>query len=157
MANISEDQGQPRAQQVSAVVRWVRATYVLVAACFVGAIALQVFLAGASALVHPRYIGLHTTIGHVLQFFPIGLILLSLAGRLPLRLLGLTALTLVLFALQYVFLWVVPSLGIPILRALHAVNALVLFWITLYLAQRVWPLARVGRHPGIGSQLPLAS
>jgi uncharacterized membrane protein len=50
---------------------------------------------------------------------------------------GFSALTLVLFMLQYVFLWVMPSLGVPVLRALHAVNALALFWLTLYLTQNV--------------------
>jgi hypothetical protein len=84
-----------------------------------------------------------------MQYFPLGLILLSLAGRLPWRILGLTVLTFVLFAMQYIFLWVIPALGVPVLRALHAVNALALFWITLYLTQRVWRLSerRVGHSP----------
>lgn len=156
MANMVAGRGGANGRHGSAFVRWMRTIYVVVAACFVGAIALQVFLAGAGMLVHPRYVGLHTTIGHVIQFFPLGLILLGLGGRLPWRLLGLTGLSFVLFVLQYIFLWVVPSFGVPILRALHAVNALALFWITLHLTQQVWRLARLGSERRLRSQLPSA-
>lgn len=147
MTNTVDDQGGLQVRHMSTLVRWMRAAYVLVAVCFVCAIALQVFFAGAGVLVHPRYIGVHTTFGHSMQFFPLGLILLSLAGRLPWRLLGLTALTFVLFVLQYIFLWVIPAFGIPVLRALHAVNALALFWISLVsdaagVALKCWTTAR---------------
>lgn len=156
MMKTHETQVEYGSRQVPSFVRWMRAAYVLVAALFIGAIALQVFFAGASVLVHPRYLGLHTTFGHVLQFFPIGLMVLSLGGRFPWRLLGLTALTFVLFALQYVFLWVVPAWGLPALRALHAVNALTLFWITLYLAQSVWHL-RASSNQVMGGTTPLTT
>jgi hypothetical protein len=36
----------------------------------------------------------------------------------------------------------VPSLGIPVLRALHAVNALAMFWVGLSLGQRTWQQMR---------------
>ncbi len=154
--SIIDDQAERRLPHVSALVRWMRAAYLLVAGLFARAIALQVFFAGAGVLVHPRYISVHTTFGHVLQFFPLGLIVLSLLGRLPWRLLGLTALTFVLFALQYVFLWLVPALGMPVLRALHAVNALALFWLTVYLMQQVWRFD-TGKQPAVRSQRSLTS
>lgn len=148
MLSTDQAQEQPGTHSTPTFVRWMRGTYVLVAGLFVAAIALQVFFAGAAALVHPRFIVMHTTFGHVLEFFPMALMLLSLGGRLSWRLIGFTALTFVLYALQYVFLWVVPSFGIPALRALHAVNALVLFWLALYLAQSVWRL-RLSRSQSI--------
>lgn len=157
MSNMIVGREEPPVYHDSPFVRWMRTSYVLVAAGFVCAIALQVFLAGASILVHPRYLGLHTTIGHVMQFFPLGLILLGLGGRLSWRLFGLTVLSLVLFALQYIFLWAAPSLGLPILRALHALNALALFWLALHLTQNVWRLTRAGDAQGLRSQLASTS
>lgn len=146
MTDTVDRQEAGRARHVSRFVRVLRVSYVLVAVCFAAAIAVQVFLAGAGVLVHPRYIGVHTRLGHVMHFFPLGLIVLSLAGRLPWRLIGLTTATLLLFALQYIFLWVIPALGVPLLRALHAVNALALFWMALYLTQQVWRSRGGRRH-----------
>jgi hypothetical protein len=62
---------------------------------------------------------------------------------LPRRLLALSALPLVLFSLQYMFLYAVGNIGLPpAFRALHAVNALVMFWVAQYLAKSVWRLLR---------------
>jgi hypothetical protein len=154
MINMREDQVDSR--HIPAFFRWIRAAYVLVAGLFIAAIALQVFFAGAAVLVHQRYLAVHTTFGHIMQFFPLALILLSLGGRLPWRLVGLTVLAFIVFALQYIFLWVVPVFGIPVLRALHAVNALTLFWITLYLTQRVWRLT-VRRDRAVGASVSLTA
>jgi len=35
-----------------------------------------------------------------------------------------------------------PAVGLPALRALHAVNALAMFWLAVYLTRRAWQLAR---------------
>lgn len=56
------------------------------------------------------------------------------------------ALLFVLFVFQYLFLWVLPALGLPALRALHAVNALALFWLAERLAKRVWHMNRSTRR-----------
>ncbi len=130
----------------SAFVRLARSVYTLAAGLFVGAIILQVFLAGAGALVHPRYWPMHMAWGHIITSFPILMLAIGLLARLPWRMLGLTALLFVLFVLQYVFLWVLPDVvGIVALRALHAVNALAFFWLAVYLAQHAWRLVRAPR------------
>jgi hypothetical protein len=51
----------------------------------------------------------------------------------------------VLMALQYIFLYGIDNVGLPLdLKALHAVNALVMFWVAQYLARMVWKLMRAG-------------
>lgn len=147
MTNVSEPEVRVAAPPVSTVVQWMRAGYLLVAGLFVAGVVLQVFFAGAGVLVHPRYFALHSSFGHLLELLPLLLLLLSLLARLPWRLVGLNALIYVLFMLQYVFLYALGRVtGVPALRALHAVNALVLFWAGLYLSQRVWQLIRAGRR-----------
>jgi hypothetical protein len=54
--------------------------------------------------------------------------------------LGLLFFLLVL--LQYGFLYAMPALGLPTLRPLHAVNALAMFWLAVYLVQRSWRALR---------------
>jgi hypothetical protein len=139
---------QTNRQHGSAFVRLARGVYGCIAIVFVGAIIVQVFLAGAGALVHPRYWPLHTAWGHIIQVFPIIMLPLGVLARLPWRMLGLTALVFVLFMLQYVFLWILPNVaGVPALRALHAVNALAFFWIVVYLAHHTWQLLHAPRAP----------
>lgn len=118
----------------SPIVHMSRIIYLLLAGLFAGGIAIQVFLAGAGVLVNPSYFGMHTTFGQILELFPILLLIVGLIARLPWPLLGLTALLFALFMLQYFFLYgVAPATGLVVLRAFHAVNALAMFWATLYL------------------------
>jgi hypothetical protein len=72
------------------------------------------------------------------------MLVVGLFGRMPWRMNALNALLFVLFALQYIFLYLLPRVD-PLLRALHAVNALALFGLALYLARRAWQLARADR------------
>ena len=77
------------------------------------------------------------------------LIGLALAARLPRRTIGLTALLLVLLALQIGLVW----LKIPIVTALHAVNAIVLVslagWLTW--TNWAWRTAAKGQAPAAGA------
>lgn len=53
----------------------------------------------------------------------------------------LSALVYVMFAFQFLALYVLPRTGVVELRALHAVNALVLLWLGLTVARgagRLW-------------------
>lgn len=71
------------------------------------------------------------------------MLIVGVIGRLPSRLLALTGLLFMLFVLQYVFLYVLGNItGVPALRALHAVNALLLFWIAVQVIQRAWLFIR---------------
>lgn len=131
------------ARRRSPIVHSSRIIYLLLAGLFAGGIAIQVFFAGAGVLVNPSYFAMHTTFGHILEAFPLLLLIVGLIARLPWRLLGLTALLFVLFMLQYFFLYgVAPATGLPVLRAFHAVNALAMFWAALYLASRTRTMLR---------------
>lgn len=68
----------------------------------------------------------------------------GLAGRLPRRMLGLTALLSLLYVMQWVSVYLPFALGVPELGALHAVNALAIFSIALHLARAAWRLPRGG-------------
>jgi hypothetical protein len=119
-----------------------RLAYMLGAALFAGCIVLQVFVAGLGALADPAYWGLHRAFGPIIGLIPLALLPVGLVGRLPWRLLGLTALLFPLFVLQFIFLYAPLGLGVMELRALHAVNALVLFWVGAHLTRRAIGLLR---------------
>jgi hypothetical protein len=126
------------AKSMSPVVRGARALSFILAALLVLSLIVQVFLAGAGALVSPGYWPIHRGFAHAIELLPLLFLVVGLFGRLPLRLHGLNLLVFLLVALQYVFLYAMPGLGLPLLRALHAVNALVLFWTATYLWQSTW-------------------
>ena len=129
--------------RVGPLVQTLRGLYVLLAALFTGGIVLQVFFAGAGVLVSPQYFALHTNVGHMIELLPMLLLIVGLVARLPWRLVGLSALGVVLFMMQYFFLYGIgPITGVAGLRALHAVNALALFWLALSLTQQSWALFR---------------
>jgi hypothetical protein len=129
-------------QRLPAWARWARLIYTLCAWLFAASIVLQVFFAGLGVLVNPGYFDLHRAFGPTIELFPVLMLVAGVIGRLPWRVLALTALGLVLFMFQYIFLYAMPRLGLPTLRALHAVNALALFWLGMYFGQRAWRLLR---------------
>ncbi len=125
--------------------RWARTTYTISAGLFVTGIVLQVFTAGMGVLVHPRYFGLHIAFGHAVQWLTVVLLVTSVIGRFPRRFQWLNVLLLGLFALQYLFLGTFAAWGIPAVRALHAVNALALFWLAVHLTRSAWSV-HVKKH-----------
>lgn len=98
---------------------------------FVAGVVTQVFLAGLGVLVGPRYFGWHTTFAHVLEAVIVLMLLIAAVGRLGWREFGSTFLLLVIFTAQYVF---IHGMSGPA-RALHLVNALVLFGFGLSLTK----------------------
>jgi hypothetical protein len=137
------------ARRVSPLVRAARIVYLICAGLFVAGIATQVFFAGAGALVQPSYWSTHRSFAHVIEGIPVALLIIGFFSRLPWRMYALNVLVIVLFTLQYIFLYALPRLGLPVLRALHAVNALVLFWTAVYLAQSAWRLIRKAATPDV--------
>jgi hypothetical protein len=111
--------------------------YRFLAAFLTLAITVQVFLAGLGILVNPRYFAWHGNFAHVIESIPLLLLLLGVMAKLDRGTLLLTLLTLVLVMLQYVFLHLFPQVGLTPLRALHAVNALVLFALSRHLWRKV--------------------
>ena len=128
--------------------QWVRWLY-LGAAVLVGAAIIgQVFFAGAAVLVNPAYWAAHRGLGNTIEFLALALVLVGLGTRLSWRVQGLGGLLYVLMLLQYVFLYLMPQAGLPLLRALHAVNALALFGVTCVLIVQIWRQVRSRRNVG---------
>ncbi len=98
---------------------------------------MQVFLAGAGALVGPQWWASHETVGHTIDLIVLAMFIVGFFGRLRWRMHGFNLLAYVLYIMQYVYLWVLPDVtGVPVVRALHAVNALALFWLGLFLLRQ---------------------
>ena len=134
MTNLADHAPSRGTQRRSTVAHVSRIIYLLLAGLFAGGIGIQVFLAGAGVLVNPSYFAMHASFAHILELFPLLMVIVALVARLPWRQVGLTALLFVLFMLQYFFLYgVAAATGIVMLRAFHAVNALAMFWAALYL------------------------
>jgi hypothetical protein len=68
-------------------------------------IIVQVFYAGAEALVNPNYFNLHRSFAHLIELLPLVMLVSGLVARVPRRINGLSALLFGLFILQYVFLY----------------------------------------------------
>lgn len=83
------------------------------------------------------WLEVHRAIGHALGLFAIVTPLVGLLGRLPRSLLVAAFGLFVLHGLQYAFIE-----SSSFVRALHAVNAVTLFWLATFLAQRTLKLPR---------------
>lgn len=107
---------------------------------FIFCVILQVFFVGAGILVSGSWMTAHIMLGSNLVFLPIVLLILSFAARLPGALKWLTLLLLVLVVLQPILIFVPHKIGLPILSALHPVNALAIFTLPIFVNIRVWRL-----------------
>jgi hypothetical protein len=116
----------------------VRLAFIGVAWLFLACVVVQVFLAGLGVFAGAQNFSLHREFGYVFGWLTLVLLLLALGGRLGRRWIGLSALILVLFAFQSVF---VALREVPALAALHPVNALAIFGVALHLARRSRVLA----------------
>ena len=128
--------------------RGARFVYYAMTLVFLAGIMLQVFFAGAALLVNPTFLEMHRSFAHLLELFAILLPIIALIARLPWRITRLSLLPFVLTALQYVFLFALTGIGLPLwTRGLHAVNALVIFWLVLRLSRAGWDLWREPASP----------
>lgn len=125
-------------KSVSSSARAAGIAYIALAALFALGTVTLVFLAGLGVLVDPSRFAVHPSFAHFIELLPLLMVFAALLARLPRKLLGLTVLLLLLFGAQYAFLYLMPMLGLTPLRALHAVNALAMFWLALWLLQAAW-------------------
>jgi hypothetical protein len=107
----------------------------ILAALSVAAITIQVFLAGLNAFLGPQWWGQHANFGHGIGGLLIAQAVATWLVRMPARSRWLSLGMVALFSLQYNFRALASLLGAPHLMALHAVNALLLFWIAMVLAR----------------------
>lgn len=107
--------------------RFVRYAFVGTAWLFLACVVVQVFLAGLGVFAGAENFELHRGFGYLFGWLTLVLLVLALIGRLGGRWVGRSALLLLLFALQSVFVALREPL--PALAALHPVNALVIFYV----------------------------
>lgn len=107
------------------------------AALVCSAIVTQVFLAGLGLLVDPGYLAWHTGFVHLIELAVLVMAVVAVFTRRGLGLAGLSLVTLVLIGTQYALIHGVSGPW----RALHAVNAFVLFGVSWTIARRAANLA----------------
>ncbi len=118
------------------------------AALVCSAVVTQFFLAGLGLLVDPRYLAWHSSFVHVIELSVIVMTVVALLTRRGAGLAGLSLVTLALIGVQY---YLIHALDGP-WRALHVVNALVLFCASWMIARRAARLAtlQAGDRRGLG-------
>jgi len=110
--------------------------YATFAVVFLLSVVVQVFLAGAGIFASASWLSSHGLLGQILPVIPLLMVILGLVGKLPRTINWLTVLLLVLVYIQPWFIYLSRSAGIPLLSALHPVNALTIFALSLYLLYR---------------------
>jgi hypothetical protein len=114
---------------------------------FVFAVLLQVFLAGGGIFASASsFWPVHAAFGMGISLLPLAFLALAWLGHLGRRTLWLSALAFVLVVLQAFLITLPGTLGVPILSALHPVNALLIFGLALWLVQRAWQGIRDDRQ-----------
>lgn len=124
-------QGQHRRTRPTAL------TLAALAALVCSAVVTQVFLAGLGLLVDPSYLAWHSSFVHLIELAVLVMVVVAAFTRRGIGLAGLSLVTLVLIGTQYALIHGADGPW----RALHAVNAFVLFAITWTIARRAAKLA----------------
>jgi mercuric ion transport protein len=130
-----------KARTALAVVAW------LFAVCIV----VQVFLAGLGVFDSPTAFATHRDFGYTFGLLTLVMVVIAAVGRLPKRLIGLSALTLLQIALQSVF--IAFRQDMPVIAALHPVNGVLLLVVAIWLGREAW----TGRDQPAISEAPLAA
>jgi hypothetical protein len=105
---------------------------------FVGCIFVQFFLAGLGVFDARSGFAAHRGFGYVFGWLTLVTLVLAIVGRLPRRLVGLSAVALGLFALQSVLVAVRGDY--PAVAALHPVNGVALLLVAIAIARSAWAL-----------------
>ena len=132
-----EAQSEGRGAPPSVRVRWARRGYLALAWVFVACVAAQVFFAGMATFVDAARWRWHTSFVHAFELLPLLMLPLAFLARAPAAMRWLTGALFALIWLQYL----TANIG-GIAAALHPVNALIIFWVAVYLGQRAWRVLR---------------
>ncbi len=119
-----------------------RVLFVIVAYLLALCILIQVFLAGLSVFASPTYWTFHKTFVVYFEFLPLLLMILAVLGRTRHALVWFGLLLQAQIVLQYVFVY----LPISVVAALHPVNAVIMFWLTIFVARRAIKLLKQGEY-----------
>ena len=112
-----------RAQEVA------RTGLAVVAWLFVACIFVQIFLAGLGVFDSPQAFITHRDFGYIFGWLTLVMVILAVVARSGRRLIALTALALLLFALQSVFIAV--RTDYPAVASLHPVNGVLLLLVAI--------------------------
>ena len=123
------------------IVRWGRIGLIVSAWLYVACITVQVFLAGLSVFDDATRWADHKSFGQMIGTLPILLVIFALIGRVPVLTIALSVAVFFLYGLQYAF----ANADSGSVAALHAVNALVMFWLTMLIAQQTQRTVMVTR------------
>ena len=107
---------------------------------FVACLLLQVFLAGMGVFDSPASFATHRDFGYTIGMLTLVILVLALVGRQPRRVVGLSALLLVQFALQSIF--VLQRGSNNAIAALHPVNGFLILLVAIVVTRLAWAEAR---------------
>jgi len=114
---------------------WKNIFFVL-AVVFVVTIAIQVFLAGYATFMDPVKWHIHVVFVRVIEFLPLLMVVISFIGKLTKSFrwqsFGLFGLIILMYA----------TANIPNAGAFHPVIALVMFWLSMVVANRAWQVVK---------------
>ena len=113
-----------------------RQAHPIVGAVFTACVVIQIFLAGLGVFADPRSFITHRDFGYLFGLLTLALLVLALVGREPRRVTGLSALLLLLFALQSVFIALRTSA--PEVAALHPVNGFLILLVAITVSRASW-------------------
>ena len=140
-----------------------RRSFPVVAWGYVAALGVQVFFAGMFVFAGAHNIELHKTFAHVVGLLTLLLVLAAFVGRVGRTDKRLTLAVVGLLLVQGGLVHVHQFFNMPLVAALHPVNALVLTWTSVTLARRAgayWlPIRRPARvsRPAVGGGEPAAA
>ena len=115
------------------VTSWARRVQPIVAWLFVACSIVQVFLAGLGVFENPARFASHRDFGYTFSALVLVLIILAIVGRMGRRVIGLSAVLLIMFVLQSVFVAFRSSQ--PMIAALHPVNGFLIILVGIILAR----------------------
>ncbi len=109
--------------------------YSLLTSLFALFVLLQVFIAGLSVFYNPVYWTWHATLVHVFEWVPLLMLIISIIGRMPMWSRVSSIGLLLLLIGQYI---TANMNALPLISALHSVNALLIFLITALTTYSSW-------------------
>lgn len=117
-----------------------RRAHPIVVSVFAACAVVQVVLAGLGVFDDPRAFVTHREFGYLFGWLTLVALVLALVGREPRRITGMSALLLVLFALQSVLVALRPDL--PGIAALHPLNGFAILGLAVVTARASWAVSR---------------
>jgi cytochrome b561 len=123
---------------------YARYGFVVAVWLFVACAVVQVFLAGLGVFgLPPGDFSAHRDWGYTFGYLVLVILILALVGRLPRRMVGMSALLLVLFFLQSVL--VAVRADYPAFAALHPLNGFLILLVSILLGRDGWRLVQAER------------